>query len=302
MSLIGVFSLKGAPGVTTTAMALSATWLGWQRGLVADLDASGGDLGPRFGLATEPPAPGLGTLAAEAQRHGPDPELVWRHAVALTEGVEVLVAPTCPARSHATLRALARTYLEGFRAVGADRDTVVIADFGRLTPGNPALAFAALAEVNVLVARPRVNDLLHVAAVAPELNRSFRGLGLVLAGRGDADVAELKRITGLPLYGVVPQDPVGAGLLVGEPGRWRRVLRRPMVQAMQRVATTVQARLSPERDTAIAGEQAGASSPDVRVLRGGLDPARQGGVARGAGDAGTGPLSAVPTVRAAEVS
>ncbi len=49
MSLIAVASVKGAPGTTTTALSLAATWP--RRALLAELDPDGGDLRYRRGAA-----------------------------------------------------------------------------------------------------------------------------------------------------------------------------------------------------------------------------------------------------------
>ena len=49
MPLISLVSLKGSPGVTTTALALAAAWPAPRR-LLAELDPAGGDLEIRLGL------------------------------------------------------------------------------------------------------------------------------------------------------------------------------------------------------------------------------------------------------------
>ena len=64
MSMVALASAKGAPGVTTTAVALGAVWP--RRVLVAECDPAGGDLAARFRLPPEPNLVALGMAA----RHG----------------------------------------------------------------------------------------------------------------------------------------------------------------------------------------------------------------------------------------
>ena len=67
--LVAVASVKGAPGVTTTALALAAAWPaavdGGVRPVVVEADAAGGDVAARLGL---PHAPGLLDVAVAARR------------------------------------------------------------------------------------------------------------------------------------------------------------------------------------------------------------------------------------------
>jgi len=169
MPLIALASVKGSPGVTTTCFALAAAWPSPRR-LVIEADPAGGDLGPWLGL---PPAPGLPGLAAAA-RHDHSSGLAWRHAHELAGGLTLVVGPAGAEQAGACLAALAGNAGTIFAALAAGPETV-IADCGRLDPGSPALAIAAHADMTLLMVRPRVSELSHLALRAGGLSRAERG-------------------------------------------------------------------------------------------------------------------------------
>ncbi|PGH46923.1 hypothetical protein CRI70_31210, partial [Streptomyces sp. Ru87] len=89
--LVVLGSVTGAPGVTTTALALAAAWPpdgdGGVRPVVVEADGSGGDLLIRFGL---PPSPSLLDVAAAAGQ--PYPGSLLGAASELPFGVRAVVA------------------------------------------------------------------------------------------------------------------------------------------------------------------------------------------------------------------
>ncbi|MGK5559287.1 hypothetical protein ACSNOI_47590, partial [Actinomadura kijaniata] len=100
MALIALAADKGAPGVTTAAVALGAVWP--RPVLVAECDQAGGDLVYRLpadpgdgtgGTAMLNPARGLLSLAATARR-GLRPDQIAEHCQRLVGGLDVLVGIT----------------------------------------------------------------------------------------------------------------------------------------------------------------------------------------------------------------
>jgi MinD-like ATPase involved in chromosome partitioning or flagellar assembly len=65
MSVLALASAKGAPGVTTAAVALGAVWP--RRVLLVEGDPAGGDLAARFHLPPEPNLVSLGMVARRGQ-------------------------------------------------------------------------------------------------------------------------------------------------------------------------------------------------------------------------------------------
>jgi hypothetical protein len=162
VSLIALFSDKGSPGVTTSALALASVWP--RRVALAELDPAGGDLALRL---TDPagrpilmPEPSLLTLASAARAAGAVP--VWDHAqpFAPTAGGAVFVVPGLATAEQgagmttlwpAVADALAQTH-------GGD----VLADLGRLQHGSPTVAVAEHADVLVGVGRATPDGMLRL--------------------------------------------------------------------------------------------------------------------------------------------
>ena len=242
MPLIALASVKGSPGVTTTCLALAAAWPA-QRRLVIEADPAGGDLGPWLGL---PPAPGLTGLAAAA-RHDHSSDVAWQHACELAGGLNLVVAPAGAEQSAACLAALAGNADTIFASLAAAPDTV-IADCGRLDPASPALTIAAQADITLLMVRPRVSELSHLALRADGLSRAGARLALLLApgaGRGPAEAsypaAEIAATLDIPVQASVPADPRGAADLVAGRGDMHKIRRAPLARAAASLATELDA-------------------------------------------------------------
>ncbi len=91
MALIVLAADKGAPGVTTAAVAIAAVWP--RPVLLAECDPAGGDLVyrlPAEGGGMLNPARGLLSLAATARR-GLRAGQIWEHTQRLAGGLDVLV-------------------------------------------------------------------------------------------------------------------------------------------------------------------------------------------------------------------
>lgn len=100
MALIVFAADKGAPGVTTAAVAIAAVWP--RPVLLAECDPAGGDLVYRLpaedgGMLN--PARGLLSLAATARR-GLRAEQVWEHTQRLAGGLDVLVGLANAEQAH----------------------------------------------------------------------------------------------------------------------------------------------------------------------------------------------------------
>src|SRR5256885_1056147 len=94
MALIAVAADKGAPGVTTTSVALAAVWP--RPVLLAECDPAGGDLVYRLPSAEGSRLDqrrGLISMAVAA-RHGLQPGQVWEHTQKLRGGLDVLTGVT----------------------------------------------------------------------------------------------------------------------------------------------------------------------------------------------------------------
>ena len=121
MTLVGMLSLKGAPGVTTLSCLVATTWPEGGPLVVVEADPVGGDLAGRFGLSS---ALGWSSLSSAVRRSGRSTPL-RPHLQYLPGGLPVLVsAGARRMRGSASRR-------RGGRGKGVARRT------GRRRPGSP---------------------------------------------------------------------------------------------------------------------------------------------------------------------
>jgi hypothetical protein len=196
--LIGLFSLKSSPGVSTTALALSAAWPGdGQRPLVIEADRRGGDASLRFGT---PSGTGLKSLAA-ASRANPDVGLVRAHAhLVPPAGVPVVTAPELAEHADPAVWGV----LPLLERLANTADPVLL-DLGEAYPADPETArLLQLCGRLLMVARPVADQIGRIRASGWVRDARF-GVELVLIGA--ADVAEMATLTGLGVAGVLPLLP-----------------------------------------------------------------------------------------------
>lgn len=236
MSLVAVAATKAAPGVTTSALAMAAVWPTDRQVLLVEADPGGGDLAARFGLAAQP---GLVSLAAAARRQV-DSALVGEHAQRLPGGLGVLVGPPGAEQAAAALGMLAPPVLAGLDGLdGVD----VVADLGRLDPGSPALGLARVASLLLVVVRPRLDELQHLAHRVAALRHECRALGVVLVGDGPYPAEEIAGALGVEVLAWLPADPRGASLLGGAGASAGALRRTPLLRAAHGLAEAVGSRL-----------------------------------------------------------
>lgn len=233
MAYVAFASAKASPGVTTTVTALMATWPRDRDLVVAELDPAGGDLGVRFDLATEP---GLVTLAAAGRRELDRSTFVGHTQplpLAGRPGADgdadgdadravrrVLVGPVAADQAGAALAAL-RGVLPGvLSSLGAD----VLVDCGRLDPGSAAHDVVTEADLVVVVARPVVAEVHHLAARLSGLRP--KALSLLLIGDRPYSVAEVADAVGANPLGTLPVDDRAAAALTVGRSDGARILRR----------------------------------------------------------------------------
>jgi MinD-like ATPase involved in chromosome partitioning or flagellar assembly len=229
MSLVGLCSAHGSPGVTTTALTLAATWPEDRRCLLVEADPFGGVIGARYGLGD---TPGLSSLAAVARR-GLDEEAVWRHAQQLPGGVPVLVGPASADEAHAVGRDLAG-FLAGWSTAQGGVDIIV--DCGRTWPGSPTLEVLARADAAMVLARPSIDQLRPAAHRLAALEASGAKASLLLVGDSPYGPDEVAATLGADIAGVIASDPRTAAALSGTRGAVRDLRRSPLVRSVATLA------------------------------------------------------------------
>ena len=234
MSTICLASAHGSPGVTTTALALAATWPSHRRCLLIEADPFGGMIAARYGLGD---TPGLSSLAAESRR-GLDDEAVWGHAQHLPGGMPVLVGPATAEEARAVLRDLGGT-LGVWSADQAEIDVII--DCGRIPAGPSTGDLISAESVTMVLARPTLDQLRPAAHRLEALTASGADAALLLVGDEPYGPAEVTAALQTRVAGVIAWDPRSAAVLTGAHGAVRDLRRSPMVRS----AATLAERLAP---------------------------------------------------------
>jgi hypothetical protein len=269
MALIAIASDKGAPGVTTAALALAAVWP--RPVLLAECDQAGGDLVYRFPAAGGghlDPRRGVLSLAVVARR-GMQPQQVWEHVQKLHGGLDVLAGVT-NAEQGAGLSLL---WGPIGKTLAALPQADVIADCGRLGADGPLYDLLIEATTVVLVSKVHVADVIRLrdraaafAAAAQSRGRRGFGVGVVVVAEPKklrAALGEVQHVLGqanapAAVLGGIAHDTKGADLLSGE---WGGNLDRTMlIKTAREVAQQLVQGLPPTGDPAAAppGYPAGA--------------------------------------------
>ena len=291
-AVVAVVGAKGAPGATTSAVALA---LGWPRAvLLVDADPAGGDLaagwlGGRVGLDR-----GLLSFAA-ATRHTDTPGVaeLAAHVVGVPEAPRVLVLPGLAHAGQAGgLQARVWTRLlaaatapwppaeptaaeptageAGEAAAGVRVD--VLADCGRIGPVTPWPLLAS-AGVVLLATRPTLRGVHHARHALAALTAGIGDVGrvrLLVCGAGPYEPGEVGRAVGLEVAVTLPVDAGAAQVLSdgASPDRgWPRTL---LARAAQTAARPVAAAAeAPAHAATMRSWEPAASSPNLPPVSGG---------------------------------
>lgn len=193
--LISLASVKGSPGVTSTALALAAVWP--RPVVLLEADPSGGDLAYRCTAAHGGPVTanrGLLKLAAAVRGGVPGSGVVVDEAQLLACGVDLVQGVTRSGQARA-FSGLWPTIAAA--CVGAEVD--VIADLGRLDRASAVMPVAEHSTHLLTVATPTLESVMHLREDVPDLMATLARAGTipiapVLVGpdaRADRDRADL---------------------------------------------------------------------------------------------------------------
>lgn len=242
MSITVLASVKGSPGVTTTACLLGSTWPDSEGIVVAECDPSGGDLSPRFALSARQ---GWTSLAASIRR-GAAGGLLGEHLQALPGGLRVLVGSPDAAPDCARL---SRHFLDRGRQF-RDGPWDVLADVGRIIGGDGTQAsWLGVADRVIIVLRTDAAAVIHVKSWADILPSDLRGrVGLVTVGAKGYPRHQIENFTSLSVIGHLPEDRGVARALSGEPVAPRRLRRSALTAAASALAGCLSGELDDKDD------------------------------------------------------
>lgn len=244
MACLIVVGSVASGGATTVAVGLAAVLSSPQSpALLVEADPPGGVLAARHHLHQ---SPGLVELAAAARSTStPVADLLTAYTQPIQIGeqeIRTVVAPPGGDQSRVALTAL---YTRRDILHPPGRTTIV--DCGRLTPSSAAFSLIPTADVVLLLARGRLEEIAHLRERAGELDRAAGArLTIVLTAGGvygAEDVADdLVEPFGraVTIRGPLPYDERGARVLDGELAagkRWWRGL--PLLAALNAIAGSV---------------------------------------------------------------
>ncbi len=237
MTVTTLVSVKGAPGVTTLACLVGATWPADRRVVVVEADPFGGDLAARFQLST---AWGWSSYVTALRRSEGDVP-IEPHLQGLPGGLDVMVLPAGDRRlvDGSSVDAL-------LRSVDAPEVSPwdLVVDAGRLTAGaghgtagSGVGVWLDRSDRILVVTRRDPPSVLKVREQADALrDRCGDRVGLVVVGRGPHDTAAIAEFTGIPVLGAVPDDPAAARMMGGAPGSGRLLSRSLLVASARGLA------------------------------------------------------------------
>jgi hypothetical protein len=283
MALIAVAGCPGAPGATTTALALSMNWplAGGRHVIMAECDPDGGSVVAGALRGGTPGPHGLQNLPVAA-RTGRLTEAFWRQLLDLSDGARdrlVLPGLTSPSQAPgmASVWPQLADMLVGIEGT-AQHD--VIADLGRRGGIDSAACLVLRADLVLVVVRTTLRGVHHaehrVRALAEDLDA--RGVGrdalrLLLVPAGPYSAAEISERLAVPVVAELAFDPKAAEVLsdgaeVGE----RRFRRSDLMRHAATAAERVHAAVLQRRE--LLAPRPAPLAPDAAANFGGIRAAR----------------------------
>jgi hypothetical protein len=239
MTVVTFTSVKDAPGVTTLACLVGATWPSHRKVAVVESDPFGGDLAARFGLSAKR---GWCTFAAASRRVGPDVPLE-PHLQQLPGGLDVLVDSVAASESaeRPSVERLSVANLLDSSAAPHHDGWDLLVDAGRLLlDQDRTREWLDGSDSVVVVLRSDAPSVLKIADRSVALRaRCGERVSLVIVGRGHYDDEAIEQFTGIPVIGRVPFDPGAAAVAAGEGGGSRRLSRSLLVASARRLSLTL---------------------------------------------------------------
>lgn len=239
MRLIAVASAKSSPGASTgSELLVQRRPTSERRCLLLDCDPAGSEWLLRPGVKAEPSTVTL----AMAGRRTLAPEAVLDEVQTVGDGMEVVVGPVAARQAASALEILGDRLGAHLRSLD---DIDVVADCGRLAQRSPALGVVAAADLVVLVSRPTVAEVIHLAPWVEQLVSEGCQVGLVLVGgrRGRQLVAyepeEIADALGVPVLGVMADDASAAARVFAQPGSLAGLWRSRLVRSVSVLAPAV---------------------------------------------------------------
>lgn len=243
MTVLYLTSAKGAPGTTTTALALAFSWP--RKVLVVEADPAGSSILPGYLRGGIDHAHGLTNVSLATRQGTPVDVAALDESLRLTDDVFLLPGVADPAQAPSlttTWPALASA-LPGYEAAAID----VIVDAGRYGNAYAPLPLLRTADVVALTTRTQLPDIYALSRRAPAITRELGEFGATDAlrvltigpGRPYSD-KEIQDSVGAPILASIAWDPDNAAhFSVGAPKPRRFTNSQLMRSAAAAVSMTI---------------------------------------------------------------
>jgi hypothetical protein len=240
MAVIALAGCTGAPGVTTSALALLLSWPlePGRKMILAECDPDGGavlhgllqgTLGDRYGLRN----------LSVAARKGEFGGAFWRQLIAL-DGEDgqpesprdrlLLPGITDPAQA-ASLGSVWKGLAAMFRGIETDHGHDVLIDLGRSGAFGLSGVLAEQADAVLVVVRNTLRCLQAAQARVTALEDRVGDVGLLVIDEGPYPAGEIQRVLQVPVVATLPYAPENARVLSDGAEQPRRFIRSPLMKA-----------------------------------------------------------------------
>ncbi|MET7621943.1 hypothetical protein [Streptomyces sp. NPDC005408] len=253
MAVIALAGGLGAPGVTTTAMALLLTWPleAGHRVVLAECDPDGGAILSGALQGTLGNTHGLRNLAL-AGRQNQLGEAFWRQLVDVTDASskDRLVLPGLYDPAHASsMGPVWEPLAHLFRGVENHQHDVLV-DLGRRGASGPSAVLAQRADVVLMVARNTLRGLqsaqVRLTAMREQLG-SAAEIGLVLIDRGPFPKEEVQKHLQTEVVATLPWRPGEAEVLSDGADQPRKFETCELMRAARSATTRLQQQVAMRR-------------------------------------------------------
>ncbi|GGX56311.1 hypothetical protein ACQEV9_46390 [Streptomyces chartreusis] len=240
MAVIALAGCSGAPGVTTSALALLLSWPleAGRRMILAECDPDGGavlhgllqgTLGDRYGLRN----------LSVAARRGEFSDAFWRQLIDLSgEGGgdesprDRLLLPgiTDPVQAP-SLGSVWKILGQMFRGIEAESAHDVLVDLGRRGAFGPSGVLAEQADAVVVVVRNTLRCLQAAEGRVRALEERVGDVSVLMINEGPYPAGEVQRVLQVPVLATLPHAPKDARVLSDGAAPSRHFTKSPLMKA-----------------------------------------------------------------------
>jgi hypothetical protein len=256
MSVIALAGCSGAPGVTTSALALLLSWPlePGRRMILAECDPDGGavlhgllqgTLGDRYGLRN----------LSVAARKGEFSDAFWRQLIDLSseDGKKesprdrLLLPGITDHAQAASLGSVWKVLAQMFRGIEAESGHDVLIDLGRRGAFGPSGVLAEQADAVFVVVRNTLRCLQAAEGRVRALEERVGDVGLLVIDEGPYPAGEVQRVLQVPVVATLPCAPKDARVLSDGTDQPRHFTKSPLMKAARTASTLLVQRAAMRR-------------------------------------------------------